>query len=66
MLEAKPPFKLTSLQANLISLLLVGSVMAALLVLSIGYRYTAFGILALAGMVAAGLAAAIFILPQLG
>jgi O-antigen ligase len=66
MLEAKPPFKLTSLQANLISLLLVGLVMAALLVLSIGYRYTAFGILAMAGMVAAGLAAAIFVLPQLG
>lgn len=66
MLEAKPPFKFDTLQANLISLLLVGMLSAALLVISIGYRQTPLGILALAGTLALGLAIAIFVQPQLG
>lgn len=66
MLEAKPLFKLNFLQANLISLLIIGSLVAALLIVSIGYRYTPLGILALAGTVAIALAIAIFIQPQWG
>ncbi|MCL4300653.1 MAG: O-antigen ligase family protein [Anaerolineae bacterium] len=66
MLETKPPAQLTSLQANLISLFLVGIGVSVLLVLSVGYRHTAVGILALAGLLAVSLGVAILMRPQLG
>lgn len=50
----------------MISLVAVGAFMAALLVLSIGYRQTSLGILVLAGLSAIGLGVVGLIRPQLG
>ena len=66
MLEVKPPFKLTSLQLNLISLFLVGAAMLVLLVAGIGYRDSQVGLFAVGGLGAAGLGALIFFRPQVG
>jgi O-antigen ligase len=66
MLATKLPFKLTSFQANAISLLLVGAVMTALLVAGIGYRGTTIGLLVFGGLAAICLAAGIFVRPELG
>jgi O-antigen ligase len=66
MVAAKGPFKLTPIQANLISLLLVGTAMAALLVILIGDHNAAFRLMVLGGMLAIGLGVAIFVRPQLG
>ncbi|MBI1879543.1 MAG: O-antigen ligase family protein [Chloroflexi bacterium] len=66
MLATKLPFKLTSPQANAISLLLVGAVMAALLVIGIGYRGTPIGLLMFGGLAAISLAVGIFVRPELG
>ncbi len=66
MLDTKHPFKLTSFQVNLISLLVVGTVIAVLLVIGIGYRSSRIGLFAVGGMMAAGLAGVIFFRPQIG
>jgi hypothetical protein len=63
--QAKP-LSLTSLQANLISLLIVGGVMAVLLVLGIGYRTTKIGLLGIGAIIGAGVGLAILLRPQLG
>ena len=66
MLAVKQPFKLTFLQASLLSLLVVGTAMTALLVIGIGYRDSSLGLYAVGGMAAAGLAGVIFFQPQVG
>ncbi len=66
MLEAKPAFKLTTLQANLVSFFIAAMAVAVLLVLVIGYRDTTFGVMALAGIAAIGLGIAVFMSPPFG
>lgn len=66
MIEVKGSFKLNPIQANLISLLLVGTAMAALLATLIGDQDSTFRLMVLGGMLAIGLGVAIFVRPQLG
>ncbi|MFN8455462.1 MAG: O-antigen ligase family protein [Anaerolineae bacterium] len=62
----KLSFKLTHLQINLISLFLVSTWIAALLIITIGYRETRFGLLALGGIAGLVVAVTIFKWPQIG
>lgn len=66
MQRVKHPFKLSFLQANLISLLIVSAAATTLLVIGIGYRDSRLGLYAVGGMAAAGLAGAMLFRPRLG
>lgn len=65
MIETSQPSKLTSLQANLISLLVVGLIMGGLLI-GILNRDSNLGLYLVGGIAAAGLVGLVFLLPQLG
>ena len=65
MIETKRPSKLISLQANLISLLLVALILGGLLV-GIINRDSNLGLYLVGGIVAVGLAGFVFLFPQMG
>lgn len=65
MIETRQLSKLTSLQANLISLLLVGLIMGGLLI-GILNRDSNLGLYLVGGIAAAGLVGVVFLFPQIG
>lgn len=64
--EARLPFKLTYLQANLISLFIIGPMIVVLLVIGIGFRDSRLGLTVAGGLAGAALGIVIFLRPWIG